>query len=306
MNLKEIKIADNRWLKITNPGQEEIGYLKEKFKFHPLDLKDCLSPAQRPKFDRHPEYLFMILLFPVYNRETREIESSEIDFFIGPDYLITVDDGRLPPLVDFFNLCQTSDEARQQFCSSSIEKLFQEVSSRLLLYCYPMMDHLSLNIHSIEKQIFSGHEKKMVSEIMITRRNITDFRRIMQAHKNVLKKFIAEKAASIGQKNLTTFYDSLIENTKEIWDNLESFKESIETLQETNESLISFRLNDIMKFLTIISVIMLPVGVIGGIFGMNASFMPLVGKPGDFWIILSLMLSVVFGMTFFFIKKKWL
>ena len=107
-------------------------------------------------------------------------------------------------------------------------------------------------------------------------------------------------------KNVALYFDNLVEHTKDIWDALENQKDTIDALQETNESLISFQLNDIIKLLTIISVIMLPAGLVANVFSTNAQYVPIVGRPGDFWVLFGLMVFVALGMTVFFRKKKWL
>jgi len=103
--LSEIKTNHVRWLNLSRNTAKEIDYLRENFKFHPLDLDDCLSPAQRPKLDEYDDYLFLILTFPYYDHGRKEIRSSELDFFIGQDYLVTVTDGQLEPFNKFFEQC---------------------------------------------------------------------------------------------------------------------------------------------------------------------------------------------------------
>jgi len=308
MSLAEIRSKNLRWINIVRPGQGEIDFLRNNFPFHPLDLEDCLICGQRPKIQKYPRYIFLVLLFPVYNRQTREIEPSEIDFFVGEDYFITLHDDKLKPLKEILKQCQTEEKAKNEIFSQGSSFLLYYLINKLLCYCYPMLDHLSIDVHAIEKQIFSGSEKKMVSEILIIRRNITDFRQIMQAHKNTLKKLsevMKQNGFSENQK-LAIYYVDLIELTKEIWDHLESFKESIEALQQTNESLISNRLNDIMKTFTTISVIIFIMTLVAGIFSINARGTPFMHQGWSFWFILAIIMLVAVMAWQFFKKKKFL
>jgi magnesium transporter len=169
-----------------------------------------------------------------------------------------------------------------------------------------MLNHISLDIDEAEKRIFAGYEKRMVKEILIIKRNIVNFRKAMQAHKNVIKKLIIKAPQFFSTAKLNIYFNALVEQTKDIWDLLENYKETIDALHATNESLISFRLNDIMKLLTIISVVLLPVTLIASIFGMNTPQMPLVKHPYGFWIILILMVLVSLGVLQYFRKKEWL
>ena len=305
-HIKEIKTSKVKWIHLTKNSNQEIDYLRNNFKFHPLDLDDCLSPAQRPKLDEYQDYLFLILTFPYYDREPREILASEVDFFIGPNYLITVTDGKLVPLMKFFEQCQINDSYRDKFLSDNPVFLLSEIINKLQLYCYPISDHVSQDIENVEKVIFAGYEKKMVKEILIIKRNIVNFRKIMQAHKNVIRKLIAKKNKLFISNSSQVYLTNNLEQTKEIWDVLEGLKENVEALHNTNESLISFRLNDIMKILTMISVILLPINLIASIFGMNTPIMPFINNPQGFWMILGIMGLLIITFFFFFKKKSWL
>lgn len=303
---QEIKIGKMRWLHFIKPQAQDLDYLRNNFRFHPLDIDDCLSPSQRPKLDEYPDYLFMILTFPSYNRLERDIEPSEIDFFIGPDYLITVTDNKLNILNNFFEQCQLNDTLREKHLAEGPAKLLYSIINKLQLYCYPLVDHLSQDIQSIEKTIFSGYEKKMVKEILVVKRNIVNFRKIMQAHKNVVRKFMSKREKFFIPNATMVYFANILEQTKDLWDILDNLKETIDALHQTNESLISFRLNDIIKILTIISVILLPANLIAVIFGMRTPGMPFTEHPYGFNIVLVIMVIVMASFITYFKKKDWL
>lgn len=302
----EIKTPKLHWIHLTKPTANQLENLRLKFGFHPLDIEDCLSPSQRPKLDEYEHYLFLILTFPYYEPGGREIKASEVDFFIGPNYLITVSDGMLTPLIKFFEQCQINDAFRQKYLSDNPIVLLYEIVNRLQLYCYPILDHIGEDIDGIQKVIFSGYEKKMVKEILIIKRNIVNFRKIMQAHKSVVKKLISKKDKYFIPNSISIYFNNTLEQTKDIWDILDNINETINALHSTNESLISFRLNDIMKILTTITVTLLPITLTAGIFGMNTSSMPIVNRPAGFWIIIGIMLTLIFGFVVYFKKKKFL
>jgi len=307
MSLKEIKTKTLCWLNIANADEKEIDCLRQRYNFHPLDLEDCFKTGQRPKIEKYSDYLFLVLLFPIYNKATREIEPEEIDFFIGKDFFVTVHDNRLPPLCELNELCQLNDQAREKYLKKPALLLY-EILNKLLSHCYPMLDHLSIDIRNVEKQIFNGQAKKIIQDVLIIRRNITDFRKIMQAHKNTLKKLsdIIKQNGYLDSEKTNIYYGSLVEQTKEIWDHLESYKESIEALQKTHESLISFRLNDIMKNFTTISVIIFSMTLVATTFGIGAKNTPFVHHPWAFWIIAAVLIVVASSMWQFFKTKKWL
>ena len=305
-NVKEIKTGKLRWVYLSHNSKREVDYLRDNFRFHPLDLEDCLSPAQRPKLDEYDNYIFMIMSFPYFKRPSREILASEIDFFIGPDYLVTVSDGRLAPLDSFFEQCRLNDTYREKYLNDSPAFLLSEILNKIQHYLEPMLDHIGLDIDNVQKVIFEGYEKRMVREILVIKRNIISFRKIMQAHKNVIRKLIDKKDKFFMPSSVNAYLANNLEQAHDVWDSLESLKESADALHTTNESLISFRLNDIMKILTMISVVLLPVNLIATIFGMNTPVMPLVNHPNGFYLILGLMGLLLTGFVIFFKKKDWL
>ncbi|NUM25214.1 MAG: magnesium/cobalt transporter CorA [Candidatus Buchananbacteria bacterium] len=307
--VQKVSFAHFDWINITDPSETEINQLGQEYKFHPLDLADCISTSHRSKIDVYQKYTFLVLLFPVFDEKNRQIDSTEFNIFISKNYLITINRGNLKIFTDFFDLFRVSSDMRQKYDDKSPEKLLYEMLHKIFYYIFPMIDHLSEDCDNIENAIFAGKEKKMVSEILVIRRNITDFRKIMQVHKNVLKKLIYNLKDSplFVMKKTDAYFESLLDYTKEIWDTLENLKERIEALQQTNESQIQFRLNDIMRILTIISVIVFPVTLLAGIFGMNTTHsMPFLNNEFGFWYIIGIMVCIVLGMLLFFKKKRWL
>ncbi|PIS40869.1 MAG: hypothetical protein COT26_01030 [Candidatus Kerfeldbacteria bacterium CG08_land_8_20_14_0_20_43_14] len=311
MPISEAKVPSCRWINITGATAEdtqEIKFLRENFPyFHALDIKECINTGQRPKLEIYDRYAFLVLLFPIYNRKTKEIESSEIDFFISSDYLITIHDNRLPIIDKIFNEFKAHNHLGSNG-KCNILAMLTEVITQQLNACMPMLDHISMDLHSIEKLIFRGREKEMVQEILITRRNIVDFRKTMQAHKNSIKKLaVANRLLKISQEPQSEeIINNAVEKSKEIWDNLEAFREAIEALQATNESLISFRLNDIMKTYTTISVIIFTLTLTVAIFTARLSHTPLVGTPFDFYILLGLLALIGAGAVAIFKKMRWI
>lgn len=297
------------WLNITGAGQEEILYLRRKYKFEDIDLDDSYNNAfaQRPKFLTRANYNFLILQFPVYNKKTKTIQAEEIDFFFNQEYLITIHNNKLPPLIELFNLCSSDSFYRQQFMSSSNIQLLYEVILRLQEYCYPILDHISLDIKNIESNIFNHREKQMIKDISYIKRNIYDTKRILEAHKNALQKILKQKSDISFTKETRTEFNNLIEHSKNLWDILSSQKETIDSLEYTNATLVESRLNDIIKTLTIFSVIVFPLTLLAAIFGMNTvSGMPFMKHPYGFWIVIVIMLLGTLAMLIIFKKKKWL
>lgn len=303
-----IKHKDFTWHIIDKPSKKQIDWLAKNFKFAHQDLTDCLPPLQRPKLIDHGDYIFMILLFPHYNKKKKEIEAAEVDFFINKEFVVLVHDNVLDPINELQDECQKNGLARKMFMEDG-SKLLYELLNRLLHNCFPMLTNINLDIDEIEENILNVDSKKTqaIYKIMHIKRNIVNFRKIMQAHKSVISKLIKTSAKFFPANYLHNYFVNLINHTKDIWDFLENYKETINALHETHESLLSHRLNQIIKTLTIFSVIVFPLTLLAAVFGMNTmNSMPFVNSPYDFWIVAVIMLVGAAFMLFFFKKKGWL
>jgi len=305
MKTKEIKTKSFSWLHISKPGRKEIEYLKDKYNFHPLDLEDCLVKIQRPQISEYTNHIFFILTFPVYNRVNKEIESSEIDFFISAKYIITISDEFIPVVNNLFEETKDNNYNKEKYMSPHPVYLLYETLHRLQNYTFPMLDHISEDIEAIEKKIFSGKEKEVVSEILNVKRNILHFRKIMQAHKNIIKKLMNTHTKFFMPDKTNVYLSNILDRTKDIWDILETQKENMNAFQETNDALISHKLNEIMRILTVISVILIPANLVASTFGMNTKFPPFIGNPYDFYKIVSLMFIILIIVIIYFKRKRW-
>ncbi|MFA6027997.1 MAG: magnesium transporter CorA family protein [Patescibacteria group bacterium] len=311
-NIRDIKHKNSRWIVVNSPSRADIDFLHDNFKINPHDLDDIIAPSQRSKIDKYEKYIFLIFLFPVFNRKTREIESSEVDFLLSKECLVTIHRGNLPPLNDFAARIYKSASAKEKFMQNGTQDMLAKQLDMLLLYCYPILDHISVDVNNIKQQIFTGNEKKMVAQILFIRRNITDTRKIMQSHKATLEKLLKQHSdveiikTHYGiEKKFFYDYENLIDYTKETWDQLESLKEAIEALEETNESLISDKLNYVMKVLTLISVVMLPATFVASLFGMNTEHIPFSGSSYDFWLFSGVTLIASVVLIAILWRKKW-
>jgi len=314
------------WLNINNAGKKEIEYLRKKYNFELAHLQASLAKAtaQRPTVSQGKDYLFIILHFPVLqiclacnNTEKKKktkaenicdnIIAGEVEFFVGHGYLITLHNNNLKALNDFFNLCKKDGNSLLAYQFESSAVLLYELLKKLIQSCFTLLDQNSIAIAKVEEIIFAQQQKKAVSRILSLRCNIINFRKIMQNHKNIIKTLTKMESSLVPTEQIKKYYNELLEHSKRIWEILENQKEMIEVLNSTNESLLNYRISDIMKTLTIFSVIVFPLTLLAAIFGMNAmGGMPFVSNENGFWIIIVIMLIGCLGMLLFFEKKKWL
>ncbi len=305
-SIRSIETPSMRWIDVPKPSQTTLRSLQKEFHFHPLDIEDCLESNQYPKLDSYPHYLFMILHFPSYQPDTHEIISSEIRFFLYPNALITVHGNSHHRITELFKQCMVDPSKQARLLHTNPSLLVYELLEGLLRDVYPMLGHIKTDLRYIEHQIFDGYEKRMVRQILQTKRNIVNFRSIMQSHESVIQKLITKSEPLFSTDQLQVYYKNLVEHTKDIWAILGNEKETIDALQQTNESLISFRLNDIMKLLTGMSVVMLPVSLIAFIVTMNTPMPFITHNPYSFWIVVSIMTSVGVTLVWYFKRRDWL
>lgn len=314
-NIQKILIDNPRteneelvWVNVVNAGKKEIEYLRKKYNFSMKHLRAAMSTAvsQRTIIEKSDKYFFLILHFPVI--ENGQLVASEIDFFIAHGHLITAHNGNIPAFNEFFNFCKKGADSllAHELESSSI--LLYEILEKLVLYCFGILDKNSEEINQLNGIIFDQHiHKRSVAHILSLRRNIINFRKIMQNHKNTLKKLMEMESSIVPTAHIRRHYKELIEHSKRIWEILENQKDMVDVIFQTNESLLNYRLNDIIKTLTIFSVIVFPLTLFAAIFGMNATNgMPFMNTANGFWIIVSIMIFASLGMLLFFEKKKWL
>lgn len=314
------------WLDIGNAGKKEIEYLRKNYNFEISHLHASFagSTAQRPDVmqGNNGEYLFMILHFPVFQpcddnkkktkknkgiNEKCDIVSGEIEFFVGHGFLITLHNNNVKTLNNFFNLCKKDGNSLLAYEFESSAILLYELLEKLMLNCYGLLDENSIKISQVEEVIFAQRQRRAVSKILSLRHSIINFRKIMQNHKNILKKLMQMESSLVPAEKIKKYYNKLIEHSKRIWEILDNQKEMIEVLNGTNESMLNYRISDIMKTLTIFSVIVFPLTLLAAIFGMNTlNGMPFVNNENGFWFIIIFMLVGCLGMLVFFKKKKWL
>jgi magnesium transporter len=303
-HVEVIEHAGLRWINIERPGAVDRAWLEEHFEFHPLDYEDVVSRNQRPKIDEYENYLFIVLHFPVFDKNVGRLNAGELDMFIGPDYLITIPNVALQPVEYLFESCRSSEELREQLFSKGPGFLLYRIVDDCFDYCFPMLRKMGNKLDRLEEDIFEGGAEEVVRDISNAKQEIINFRKIIRPQRAVLRDLERTKQRYLAQ-DLEIYFDDIVDASERIWDVLENYKEVVEALEDTNESVITHRLNNVLRVLTSVSVILLPLTLIASIWGMN------VRVPGEqsivaFWVIIGVMLGVLSGLVAWFRKRGWL
>jgi magnesium transporter len=293
-----------RWINIERPRAVDQGWLEERFDFHPLDYEDVFSRNQRPKVDEYDDYLFIVLHFPRYDKKVARLNAAELDLFVGPDYLITLQNEPLQAVEYLFERCRSSEELRDSVFSKGPGYLLYKIVDDCVDSSFPMLRKMGNKLERIEEEIFEGESEDVVRDISNVKQEIINFRKIVRPQRAAFRDLERNKARYIAE-DLDIYFDDINDASERVWDMLENYKEVVEGLESTNESQIAHRTNETFRVLTAISVIVLPLTLVASIWGMN------VNVPGEetrtgFWVIIVLMILLLGGMAAYFRKRGWL
>jgi len=301
--MKEIHFKNVTWIDFENPSADDLLYLQENFNIHPLALEEFMTPTLRPKATQYDNCLFLTIHIPLFDVKKRTTYPGELDIVINKNHLITGHKESIYQVNTFFETLENSEGKRKMYMNESPADLMYYLLQILIESCFPKLDHIVKNLDRIEEEIFSGNEKSMVVEISIVKRDILNFRRTLKPQHSILESII-QKENTIIPNRIKPYLQDLIGTNIRLWNTLESTKDTIESLEETNNSLLSNKLNNTMKVLTIFSAIMLPMTVYSNILAMSADI-PFGKNVHAFWIHLGIMLLLSLITTVIFRKRKW-
>jgi magnesium transporter len=302
----ELTAAGLTWIHLDNPSLDAAQELADRFGWHPLDVEDVMSKRQRPKVDDYADegYLFGVLHFPVYDRSIQRLNAAELDVFVGPDYLITLPAVELLPVTRLFERCSDDEQFREGLFSKGSGRLLYEVLDDLFDYCFPILDKIGHKLDSLEDDVFEGRSEEVVRDISNVKQEIISYRKIIKPERSTLR-LLERHVERFLPEELELYFDDVVDAAERIWDILDNYKEVVEALEDTNESVISHRQNDVLRILTVFSVVLLPLTLITGFFGMNVHF-PGYETMWAFWVIFAGMVASLAGLLALFRFKRWL
>jgi magnesium transporter len=294
------------WVNIVPPTEREIEYLAQNYPFHRLDLDDCLSRIQRPKMDKYEDYLFFVLHFPIWRKETRVATHSQVSVFIGNNYLITLHTGEIKPLVKLFRDCQLNPESCEKNFGHGSGYLLYRIIDRAVDSYFPVLDKILSLTEDVEDRVFD-EKVETAQELAILRRDIITQRRIIFPMRAVVAQ-MESKVSRFTDTDIAPYFGDLLDHINKQCETLDEVKEVIEVYKDTDFVLSTEHINRVIRILTIMGTIMLPFVVVASIYGMNV-ILPGGLESGSlqsfFWLILAMvMISGI--MLYFFHRKGWI
>jgi magnesium transporter len=291
------------WIDIIEPKDEDIQYLKDKFRIHPLTASTIIPAIHYPDLDQFKNYLFIILHYP-HRAEKGEIKIREFDFVAGHDYLVTSHQEEITPLRQVFDNFNNPEARRSDYINTAGYILFS-ILNTFLKEVLAKTNDIVKEIDQIESKIFTGEERKMVVEISILKMKTLDFWRIVEPQRMIFESLRVVGTNFYGPE-YRHYFVILYRVHRRIENTLKNAKETIEALEQTNHILVTVKTNEVIRVLTVFSVIFMPLTLLASIWGMNTNFLPFHGTDQDFLFIMAIMAATLFSMLAYFSRKKWL
>jgi magnesium transporter len=290
------------WVDVTAPiGEVETAIVRDVFKFHPLAIEDCFERRAHPKIDEYDRYLYIITHGLSAGATAESAQPVELDAFLGPNFLVThhADASRSVAAV-MEQVTRTGIPLKQGPTAVLHAILDRQVDGLELV-----LDNIEARIETLEDAVFVRPRNAQIASLLSVKRNILELRRWTAKQREVLLRLGRREFALISAEDTLLFRD-VHDHLVRINDLLEGFRDMLTSIQEAYLSVVSNRTNDIMRFLTLFSTVMLPLTVVTGIYGMNFDHMPELRSKHGYPLVLVAMLVIAGSMLLYFRHRGWL
>jgi len=289
------------WIDLLNPSLEELDYLKKNYQIHPLVLEELKLPSARSKAEKYNDYIFIVLHFPQWDPQCQTSRPFELDIILTKDYLITASYQEKVEMREELMEKIYAKDFEERYLNSTTLELFYFIVENFIEFAMREIAHINEKIDNISQKIFSGGEFKFIKEIALAKRDVLDFRRIYRLLKEILSSLTRLGPRVFGEDS-RIYFDDLLGDSLKVENAIENFADTIEALEQTNNSLIENRINTLTRIYTILSFITWPTLLIISSFQMNAKYNPISGLPLDYFIMVAI--ALIPSLIFYFIIKR--
>jgi len=290
------------WVDLSSPTPDEAKLLSEVFHFHDLAIEDAIAEIHHPKIESYGDYLYLILHGIDFKAKEHVFKTQEVDFFLGVQYLVTYRGGTSRSVAQVGDICSRNDRVLGEGPAALLYRIVDAMVDNYR----PEVDKLVSRLDSLEKEVFSRPKSTLVKRILDFKRDISSLRRVIMPQRDAVSRLARREFPQISEALSYRFRD-VHDHLVRLADESVYFQDRITSLLDAHLSNVSNQLNGVMKVLTIISTIFMPMTVLTGMYGMNV---PLPHMPGgdhaQFWWILGVMAAVTFGMLGFFRTRRWI
>ncbi len=289
------------WVDLAAPTEEDLRILSDVFAFHPLSVDDARSALQYPKAEPYPGYLYLVLHRIDLAKGQTQFATRDVDFFLGRHYLVTVHDGESRSIGRLRELC----DQHERILSEGPVALLHRIVDTMVDNYRPAIDELESRLDKLEQMAFKGHHD-IIRHVLRLKRELSTLRRVILPQRDVIGRLARREFALISDEMAFRFRD-VYDHMARYADEAMLFQERVTGIHELNLATISNRLNQVMKVLTVMSTIFLPLTVLTGMWGMNIDLPHFPGGPASqFWWIAGVMSLVIVVMLALFRRLRWI
>lgn len=289
------------WLDLQDPQEPDIALLRDEFNFHPLAIEDATRTHQRPKLDSYDTYYFIVFYCLSYDSAHQRLAAQQVSLFIGANYIVSVHEGPIDAIDTTIRRWQRSEEDFGRDAGALLYALLDAIVDDY----FPVIDQLAERVEVIEEQIFERFSETVLQEVFSLKRDLLNARRIIAPERDVLN-VLLRREVPIFQRNTILYLQDVYDHIVRITDSIDTYRDLLAGALDAFLSVQSNRLNQIVKILTIASIILMSDALIAGIYGMNFEFMPELHWPYGYPFALGLMAVVSLALIVFFRWRKWL
>ncbi len=306
MAIKIIESARLKWINIDHVDETAVTYLRQNFSFHHLDLEDVQGESHIPKVDVYKNYLFVILQFPQWQAHDRTVVHHEVDIFLGEGYLVTIQNEKSKEMKNFFYRCMKNRSVKQDWMEQSSGYLLYRIIEALFRHSQPILNNIGKKIILLEQEIFGSEpDTGIIYELARHRRNVVNFRRVIDPQRYLVSTITHIHKPFLNEET-SLYFDDLNDYLNKIWTIVDTYKDTLNGLHTTVESLINRRINKTVSTLTVISVSLLPFSVLSSIYGMNIRGLPFVENPIWVWAMFAVLSGIIAVIIYRLKRKRWL
>lgn len=293
------------WTSIVNPDDDDIRQLSTRYpQFHPLNLEDCRTETEFPKLDHHDDYLFLVVHFPLWDEKRRIVQPTEVDIFVAKGTLVTAHTGNLPPLVTMLSRVHSDEAYRAQIMGRGASPLLYELLNACMTYCAPFAERLDHALRHIEEDLFNADTRHTLTEVALMRREVIALRRILRPQVTLIKE-LAQGDWPFIHEDLDLYWGDVSGHLAQLCTMLDEQAEVVNGLSETVDTLASHRIDEVVRVLTVVTVVTLPLTVLSTVFGMNVA-LPYEQHPWAFFILIVVGLVVTAALVWYLRRRRWL
>jgi magnesium transporter len=290
------------WADFDHPTEQEARLLLDVFHFHELAVEDALAEIHHPKIESYGDYLYLILHGIDFQARQHEFRTQDVDFFLGERYLVTVHPGVSRSIGKVGEVCLRN----ARVLGEGTVALMHRIIDTLVDNYRPEVEKLQDRIDQLEKEVFERPRPQLARRILDIKRDVSSLRRVVQPQRDVVGR-LARREFPIITEQLSYRFRDVYDHLVQLTDESLFFGDRITSLLDAHLSMVSNQLNSVMKILTVIATIFMPLTFMTGLYGMNVELPHFgLGETAIFWVLLFLMTSVSLGMLVFFRMRRWI